>query len=71
MTEEIKCCLTCGKDDSRTGEPCPTRPGCFTPNYNEWEAPGAEKEETGCGACSHWAAVEIGKFCPDCGQPLK
>lgn len=30
-------CLNCGKEDNRTGKPCPTRSGCFTPDYKSWE----------------------------------
>jgi len=40
MPEEIKedkRCATCGKDEAQTGKPCPTRTGCFTPDYKNWE----------------------------------
>jgi hypothetical protein len=67
-----KNCLSCGKDDNKTGAPCPTRKGCHYPNYDKWE-PIGEIEPPGCGChkCSSWAAVKIGAFCPDCGQDLK
>lgn len=44
MPEENKSCLNCNKDDNRTGKPCPTRSGCFTPDYKNWEP---VKDESG------------------------
>lgn len=38
MSEEIqRLCYTCRKDNIRTGKDCPTRSGCFTPDYKNWE----------------------------------
>lgn len=45
MEREIRVCATCNKGD-HTGKDCPTRPGCFTPDYVNWE-PIAEKPEKG------------------------
>lgn len=37
MSEEPKSCLNCGKDDDKTGKPCPDRTRCFYPKYKGWE----------------------------------
>lgn len=45
MPEETpRRCETCKKGEERTGKPCPTRSGCFTPLYLNW-APIVEEDK--------------------------
>lgn len=53
------------KDAPCTGKNC-----SFVNDYACFEPKGEETTDTGCDTCQHWAAVKIGKFCPDCGQAL-
>lgn len=45
MPEDPKNCLSCGKDDNKTGSPCPTRTGCHYPDYDNWEPVGSDEEK--------------------------
>ena len=50
--------------------PCADKDCNFMNGYPCFEPKGEEKEDTRCATCLYWAVVEIGNYCPDCGQKL-
>ena len=66
MPEEKRCDICQHEKDF----PCASKNCNIMNEYPCFEPKGEEKQDTGCTNCSHWAAVLIGDFCPDCGQRL-